>query len=86
MGFFDKSKLYDRGFRFEEIPKSNLQEKPAPDPKTRQIRLLRQVQSSSLFNGFEKLHERVFRNVVILFEPSAQIEYSDMRCRCTAVE
>jgi hypothetical protein len=37
-------------------------------------------------NGFEKLHERLFRNVDILFEPSAKIECSDMRCRCTAVE
>jgi hypothetical protein len=37
-------------------------------------------------NDFEKLHERLFRNVDILFEPSAKTECSDMRCRCTAVE
>jgi hypothetical protein len=37
-------------------------------------------------NNFEKLHERLFRNVDILFEPSAKTECSDMRCRCTAVE
>jgi hypothetical protein len=50
----------NHGFRFEEIPKSNLQEKRASDPKTPQIRLLRHVQSPSPLNGFQKFHGRLF--------------------------
>ena len=55
------SRTGNHAFRFEGIAKSNLQEKRASDPKTRQNALLRQVQSSKPIKGFEKLHGRLTR-------------------------